>query len=513
MNSKVSQTELNQINNYKGIINNDEKLNEIEKLIEENKIKGNKIPLNIILILIYYKSKKNSLKTSEISSLVKKEVINNKDVIISSLDPNYFILDKSNYRKGIKNIIKNKKLLIGNINESIEKEYILKINEVPSIITKFINFFQNVDNYKSLPINKKENSDKNILDQFEGNNTDEEKNSSTSREITVEENSSPSFKKIRYPKYIKNMEKNDESPEYISNKKSEKYITFIQNDKGNIFNTIECKIENENKVNNSILSPKSLSKKRKTSKNKNNQSNKPKMEMNYKNTNSTIEKKLDISGKQIEREYAQKDLKIDEEAENIDSIINTGELFLSFLKKKKLFELNSNDKNSLGDGIKNINYNLNGITQKGNDININNEPQEIEKEVNELKLLNKKYKKKIGLLLAYKMSPENKELYEKLISDILIICKDYKNNEALLKMLLINEKDNNKIKSINNDDYGNRGLNTNILNNNFINDNNLKNNINYNLKEDFVKEVIKLESSESDTQSCLEQSFSFKTIQ
>ena len=121
MNSKVSQTELNQINNYNGIINNDEKLNEIEKLIEENKIKGNKIPLNIILILIYYKSKKNSLKTSEISSLVKKEVINNKDVIISSLDPNYFILDKSNYRKGIKNIIRNKKLLIGNIMSQMKK--------------------------------------------------------------------------------------------------------------------------------------------------------------------------------------------------------------------------------------------------------------------------------------------------------------------------------------------------------------------------------------------------------
>ena len=206
-------------------------------------------------------------------------------------------------------------------------------------------------------------------------------------------------------------------------------------------------------------------------------------------------------------------MKIDEKTENIYSIINTGELFLSFLKKKKLFELNSNDKNSLGGGIKNINYNLNGITQKGNFININNEPQEIEKEVNELKLLNKKYKTKIGLLLAYKMSPENKELYEKLISDILIICKDYKNNEALLKMLLINEKkDNNNIKKTNNDDYGNRGLNKNILNYNLINDNNLKNNINYNLKEDLVNEVIKLESSESDAQSCLEGSFSFKTI-
>ena len=111
------------------------------------------------------------------------------------------------------------------------------------------------------------------------------------------------------------------------------------------------------------------------------------------------------------------------------------------------------------------------------------------------------------------MSPENQKLYEKLISDILIICKDYKNNEALLKMLLINEKkDNNNIKKTNNDDYGNRGLNKNILNYNLINDNNLKNNINYNLKEDLVNEVIKLESSESDTQSCLEGSFSFKTI-
>ena len=55
---------------------------------------------------------------------------------------------------------------------------------------------------------------------------------------------------------------------------------------------LNVKLRMKNKVNNSILSPKSLSKKRKTSKNKNNQSNKPKMEMNYKNSNSTIEKKL-----------------------------------------------------------------------------------------------------------------------------------------------------------------------------------------------------------------------------
>ena len=112
-------------------------------------------------------------------------------------------------------------MFIENINKSNEKEYILKINEVPSIITKFINLFQNVDNYKSLSNNKKENSDKNNLDQFEENNTDEENNTSTSREITVEENSSPSFKKISYPKYIKKMENNDESPENISKKKSE----------------------------------------------------------------------------------------------------------------------------------------------------------------------------------------------------------------------------------------------------------------------------------------------------
>ena len=70
-----------------------------------------------------------------------------------------------------------------------------------------------------------------------------------------------------------------------------------------------------------------LNKKRKFSKNLINQSNKQKIQINNINE-SSIEKRSDIS--------VQKDLKLDGKEGNIDSIIKTGELFLSFLKQKKL---------------------------------------------------------------------------------------------------------------------------------------------------------------------------------
>ena len=110
------------------------------------------------------------------------------------------------------------------------------------------------------------------------------------------------------------------------------------------------------------------------------------------------------------------------------------------------------------------------------------------------------------------MSTENKEFYKIITSDIQLVFNYYKNNATLFNMLLIDEKkDNNKTRSLHNEDYGNKRLNKRILNSCPNNDNNLKNNLNDNLKIDFAKEEIKLESSESDTKSCLEESFSFKT--
>ena len=85
MNKKQSPTELQQENYNEENITNEVELSKNEKIIEENKNIGNKIPLYAIIFYIYYKAEKNTLKRKELLPLVKKEVENSKAVIISSL--------------------------------------------------------------------------------------------------------------------------------------------------------------------------------------------------------------------------------------------------------------------------------------------------------------------------------------------------------------------------------------------------------------------------------------------
>ena len=235
------------------------------------------------------------------------------------------------------------------------------------------------------------------------------------------------------------------------------------------------------------------------------QNNNPKLKLKLKEENTNL--KSDINVKQIGKEDIEhKKAEIDsiEKDENIDSIINVGEIFLSFFKKNKFFGLDSNVQNSLEEGIKHINKKYIQIEK--------NKYNEIENEINEIKLLNKNYKEKIGLLLAYIISSENEEVYEKIKNYFLLIFNDNKNFKDILNALLIDKKSDNKTIFKNIEDYEKGNLNVNATNNNVINDENINKNLNDNLNNDRISQEIKLNFSESDNISGLGDCFSFNNI-
>ena len=142
---KLNNTSSTTLNNERIIINIDEEVDKIEKLIEENKKKGNKTPLYAIIFLLFYKAEKNTLNNKELYSLLEKEIINNKDNIITFNGNNYNdynIINQNNFRKRIYDIIKKKKWLIKNVKDSNIIEYTLKLDKVLSIINKIIHYLK-----------------------------------------------------------------------------------------------------------------------------------------------------------------------------------------------------------------------------------------------------------------------------------------------------------------------------------------------------------------------------------
>ena len=141
-----------------------------------------------------------------------------------------------------------------------------------------------------------------------------------------------------------------------------------------------------------------------------------------------------------------------------------------------------------------------------------NKYNEIEKELKEMKLLNKKYKEKIGLLLTYIMGSEKEEVFEK--TNFPLIFNENQNYGDTSNMILVDKKDDNKTRFKYIEDVGKEYLKVNSINNNVINgDDILKKNLNDNLKIDMPKEEIKNPFSEVDRTNFLGDYYSFKNIE
>ena len=152
---------------HEEINNNSEELEKIKKLVDENKKNGFKIPLIATVLLLFHNADNNTLKKNDLFSLMEKETINNKNMIISSPTERYCIINQKNYKSKIKDIIKKKKWFTKKMNENKEIEFTLNPCVVSSIIPRITSFFKVLAKNDYLFINKENEKEKENKEQEE----------------------------------------------------------------------------------------------------------------------------------------------------------------------------------------------------------------------------------------------------------------------------------------------------------------------------------------------------------
>ena len=144
---------------HETINNNSEELEKIKKLVDENKKNGHKIPLIATVLLLFHNAENNTLKKSDLYSMMEKETINNKNTIISSPTERYCIINKKNYKSKIKDIIKKKKWFTKKLNENKEIEFTLNPGVVQSIAPRITSFFKVLAKNDYLFLNEEEDKE------------------------------------------------------------------------------------------------------------------------------------------------------------------------------------------------------------------------------------------------------------------------------------------------------------------------------------------------------------------
>ena len=571
---------------HETINNNSEELEKIKKLVDENKKNGHKIPLIATVLLLFHNAENNTLKKSDLYSLMEKETKNNKNAIISSPTERYCIINHKNYKSKIKDILKKKKWFTKKLNENKEIEYTLNPGVVSSIVPRITSFFkvlakndylfineekeekeekesekekeeekkekeekqekkmkkgkkgrkpkkakqENLEaeeteekKEKQLPEEKKTTLEKQVEEEKqvtveiqlpkEKQETDEKQVTEENHEVQKEEENNENIPERNnddnenIPKgnidnnekviYKEDTKKNNNSAINIKKEKdiqekeeiigdfeiiiedddddeNNNNISFIKTEERIIIPNIEDQ-KNENNDNSTDLVPIYLNKKRKPKKKKinkksTNENQTEKEEEIFSsinnNINPSVEENLNIANPEINKGKTHNN--------KIDSIINFGELFLKLLKSKKLSELASKKIDSINEGIKNkekeIQYDakfVEKIIQKDKDVNSVN-IKEIDNKIKEIKKINEDCKEKNRILPTGNNAcqngeteeekihgdnnfNENAEINNKMISDFSLIFNNYKTAGELLNMILIGEtrENNSDMKFIN----------------------------------------------------------------
>jgi len=410
---KINTSSINLIHEENN--DNEDLLETIKKLVDEHKKNGYKYPLLACVFLLFYNSGKKILKKSELYSLMEKEIINNKNKIISSPTERYCIITQQNFKSKIKDIIKNKKWLTRNINESGENEYTLSPGAVSSVIPKIISYLKVLVKNNSMFNNEKDKNAE-IIEIDKIDNIKEAKKTKETKDINDKKETKKNIKKNKNESiiinkskiYTKNKKKNkkdkqgknnnsdknydydiiiedDEDVDENNNKNKVKIINIsekeiiIQNDSIHIKEMNEDKKNKENekiiKKNNHIdnLNNKYLNKKRKANKLKLNKKkkikkikekskdeSKPSLTFETIEIKNAIEEKTDEDSNNNQNQFQEeKILKNEKKEENeinilnnkINSIINIGELFLNISKNNELSNLISKKINSMKEKI------------------------------------------------------------------------------------------------------------------------------------------------------------------
>ena len=107
---KINSLSLNIIQDRsQNIPSNTSQLKIIQNLVDEIKSNGHKYSLISCVFLQFYKAGKDTLLKKEINQLLEEEISKNKNKIISSHTGRSCMIDLTNYRRKVKDILKKKK--------------------------------------------------------------------------------------------------------------------------------------------------------------------------------------------------------------------------------------------------------------------------------------------------------------------------------------------------------------------------------------------------------------------
>ena len=251
MNNRSFQSPLEQANSvsiniiHEEINNNSEELEKIKKLIDENKKNGYKIPLIATVLLFFHNAENNTLKKSDLYSLMEKETINNKNTIISSPTERYCIINQKNYKSKIKDIIKKKKWFTKKVNENKEIEFTLNPGVVSSIVPRITSFFKVLAKNDYLFINEKEEDKEE--DKEETNKEQKAKKGKKAKKPKKTKQKDLEIEETEEKK-VKKKESQIEDKKQETQSKKEKNENFIEYN-NNINEKAMDKKESENKIN------------------------------------------------------------------------------------------------------------------------------------------------------------------------------------------------------------------------------------------------------------------------
>ena len=107
-------------------------------MVQEIKKRGLKYSLICCTFLIFYKEGTDTLPRDDIEKLVEEEIRQNKNKIISSHTERSCVLETTNYKKKLRDILKKKKWFIKRVNSNGEIEYTMIENIVAPVMPRII---------------------------------------------------------------------------------------------------------------------------------------------------------------------------------------------------------------------------------------------------------------------------------------------------------------------------------------------------------------------------------------
>ena len=440
-----------------------EELEKINNLVEINKKNGYKIPLLACVLLLFYKTKKLTLKRSEINELILKEISNNENNIISSVNDKYPITTSKNLKSKLFFIL-NKKTLFLIKKVRSEEEYTLKPGSATLAFNNISKLFDSIHSNEFFSITKEIKENKNDftieLHDYKSNKKGKNNDKIKAKKEELEKPVNKIKKDMIKKKKIKESYKNIDYDIIIKDDDD----TSVNGSEENFINNQNIKYETIKSESYNIV-PQFLNKKREIFENKPKKTKKTskakennKSSAIMKNSMEILENKLSNSVLNKIQPNEENQLKIDELYKekkdinniDIDAVISLGEKMLKYLKRKEFSMEISDLINSLKENIsqkekeiKSDKQLIKKIIQKDKTIKSSLIP--FEEKLSEVKVNFKEFKE----IKNYYDSKKNSNAYksdnfekivQKMSHDTIVLFNSFANIKSFLSIINVDEK-------------------------------------------------------------------------